>query len=183
VSEGAQKDSGDDGDDCGGEGCNEGGECGGEGPNRRDRTAGVDISSGVWGDLGRLMFDRRPCRNVPPSSPLTDDLDRSSSTEARRTGGTGAGATSFASCVGLVALLVRGRFNCLACVGGDRAGVLGVLGVAFLLLPLELSSRPLFRLVLLAALSTDDFAALNNVHARSSSGSLIAAGGVTARLD
>jgi hypothetical protein len=74
---------------------------------------------------------------------------------------------------------VRGRFSFLACAGGDRTGVRGV---AFLLL-LGVSSLELVRLARLAALSTDDFAASNKPHALSSSGSLIAAGGVSARVD
>ena len=74
---------------------------------------------------------------------------------------------------------VRGRFNFLACMGGDRTGVRGV---PFLLL-IGVSSLEFVLLARLAALSTDDLAASNKLHALSSSGSLIAAGGVSARVD
>jgi hypothetical protein len=160
------------------------GECGGDGPYRRARAVGVreDKSRGVSGDLGRLIFDNRPCRNVPRESVVTTELRRSSSgrrvdvdpgvtilswTESGISGGGG------------VTLRVRGRFNFLVCIGGDRTGVRGV---AFLLL-LGVSSLELVLLARLAALSSDDLAASNRLQALSSSGSLMAAGGVSARLD
>jgi hypothetical protein len=122
------------------------------------------------------MLESKPCRNVPPDS--ADDIRRLDEAEVGVTFAFSA-ETSPCGFGGGVTLLVRGRFNRRVCVGGDRTGVLGV---AFRLL-LGVSSLEFVRFALFAALSTEDFAASNMFQALSSSGSLIAAGGVSPLFD
>src|SRR5205814_3441880 len=81
---------------------------------------------------------------------------------------------------GRVTLRVRGRLSCLVCVGGERTGVRGV---AFLLLLGVFSLEVAVLFARFAALSSDDLASSNKCHALSSSGSLIAAGGVFSLFD
>src|SRR5262245_31191089 len=96
--------------------------------------------------------------------------------------GTGvvAGSLEDASGGGGVALRVRGRFSRRFGVGGERTGVRGVV---LRLLLVGVSSRELVRRARFAARSAEDFAASNKCQDRSSSGSLIAVGGVSALFD
>ena len=75
---------------------------------------------------------------------------------------------------------VRGRFSLRACVGGDRTGVLGV---PVRLVLVGVSSLEFVRLARFAVRSADDLAASNKCQARSSSGSLMAAGGDSALVE
>jgi hypothetical protein len=120
---------------------------------------------------------------VPPLSPFVKGVRGSDLCrwDVRSVADIGLGVTTTDVCTsgGGVTLLVRGRFNCRVGKGGERTGVRGV---AWRLL-VGVSSLELARLARFAALSTEDLASSNICQALSSSGSLIAAGGVSPLFD